>query len=73
MVELVTVAGLLALVASLVWWLVSRARSEGRDQERLESLKEANRRINEAASADAAVRADMASGGLYDDDGYRRD
>lgn len=66
-------AGLIILVAGLVWWLVSQAKAAGRAQERSESAREANRRLNEALAADDAVRADMASGGLYDDDGYRRD
>lgn len=66
-------SGLFILVAGLVWWLVSQAKAIGRAQERAEGVKEANRRLNEATAADIAVRADIASGGLYDDDGHRRD
>lgn len=66
-------AGLIILVTGLVWWLASQAKAIGRAQERAESVKEANRRLNEATAADIAIRADMASGGLYDDDGHRRD
>lgn len=73
MLQWAVVGGLLALVAGVIWALVTKAKRQGRDQERLESLKEANRRINEAIEADRAIRADIASGGLYDDDGYRRD
>lgn len=66
-------AGLIILVTGLIWWLASQAKAIGRAQERTESVKEANRRLNEATAADIAIRADMASGGLYDDDGRRRD
>lgn len=66
-----------AFVYFVVWAMVRASEEKGR-AEASEAIKDAQnkdalRRLKNALDADAKSRADSAAGGLYNDDGHRRD
>lgn len=56
-----------------VFVIYRKGRSEGIAELQREQEQERARRSNNALEADNAVRRDIASGRLYENDGHRRD
>jgi hypothetical protein len=50
-----------------------KARSDGKDALRHEQIEESQRRTRNALEADARARDNISRGGLYENDGHRRD
>lgn len=70
--------GAATAVAYFIVWAMIRASEEKGRAEATEAIKDAQnkdalRRLKNALDADAKSRADSAAGGLYNDDGHRRD
>ena len=72
MFQLLVIAGGFAFGVVVLFTIIGRARSEGRLEERHRTAQDATGRLARAMEADAAARARDASGGLLQDDGYRR-
>lgn len=73
------IAGILGAAGLLVLSIFSSGRKAGRneqivkDQEvALDEQTEHNRRVTEALETESRVRGDIQSGGLRNDDGYKR-
>lgn len=67
----------IAFVYFIVWAMVRASEEKGR-AEAAQAIRDAQhaealRRLKNALDADAKSRADSAAGGLYNDDGHRRD
>jgi hypothetical protein len=59
----------IAIVLAAYW----KAREDGKNALRREQADENARRTQNALEADSRTRRDIAGGGLYQDDGHRRD
>ena len=81
MINLALIIGAFAVAIAFVYfvvWAMVRASEEKGRAEASEAIKDAQnkdalRRLKNALDADAKSRADTAAGGLYNDDGHRRD
>jgi len=72
MLQLLIIGGAFAFGVVVLFTIIGRARSEGRLEEREASARDAADRLGRAIEADAAARARDSSGGLLQDDGFKR-
>ena len=72
MFQLLVIGAAFAFGCVVLFTVMARSRNEGKLEERAGASADAARRLARAMEADAAARARDASGGLLQDDGFRR-
>lgn len=72
MFQALVIAAGFAFGLVVLFTIMGRSRSEGRLEEQVGSAKDAADRLGRAMEADAAARARDSSGGLLQDDGFKR-
>lgn len=73
MIAIACVSGLVVIAIWIIHTLKTTAQSQGSTQRDAWAAAEAARKLHESTQAGTATRRDIDRGGLYKDDGHKRD